>query len=94
MFPALHGPKKLPSFGPDVGHPLMVGRPNNNDGDGNITGKVKSLCSKLYRDYLISVNSQDFGNFLLELNSNKILNDCIEVQEKKKKLFSSWAIVA
>ena len=49
-----------------------VGRPNNNDGDGNITQKVKSLCFKLYRDYLISFNLQDVGNFFLELNSKRL----------------------
>ena len=49
-----------------------VGSPNNNDGDGNITQKVKSLCFKLYRDYLISFNSQDVGNFFLELNSKRL----------------------
>ena len=51
---------------------LMVGIPNNNNGDGNITQKVKSLCFKLYRDYLISFNSQDVGNFFLELNSKRL----------------------
>ena len=49
-----------------------VGSPNNNDGDGNITEKVKSLCFKLYRDYLISFNSQDVGKFFLELNSKRL----------------------
>ena len=64
--------KKLPSFGPDVWHALIVGSPNNNHGDGNITQKVKSLCFKLYRDYFISFNSQDVGNFFLELNSKRL----------------------
>ena len=49
-----------------------VGSPNNNDGDGNITQKVKSLCFKLYRDYLLSFNSQDVGNSFLELNSKRL----------------------
>ena len=51
---------------------LIVGSPNNKDGDGNITQKVKSLCFKLYRDYLILFNSQDVGNFFLELNSKRL----------------------
>ena len=72
MSPALHGHKNIPSFGPDVWHALIVGSPNNNDCDGNSTQKVKSLCFKLYRDYLISFNSQDVGNFFLELNSKRL----------------------
>ena len=42
--PCLAWPKKLPSFGPDVWHALIVGSPNNNDCDGNSTQIMKSLC--------------------------------------------------
>ena len=52
---------------------------SNNNGDGykNVTQKVKSRCLKLYRAHSISFNSSYASN---------ISRDCIEVQEKKKKV--------
>ena len=57
---------------------------SNNNGDGyeNITPKVKSRCFKLYRAYSILFNSSNVVNFLWSW----ILKECIEVQEKKKKV--------
>ena len=74
MFPALHGQKNFPRLVLTSG--MRSRKPKQQrrrpcDGDGNITQKVKSLCFKLYRDYLLSFNSQDVGNFFLELNSKR-----------------------
>ena len=57
---------------------------SNKNGDGyeNITPKVKSRCFKLYRAYSILFNSSNVVNFLWSW----ILKECIEVQEKKKKV--------
>ena len=57
---------------------------SNGDGDGyeNVTWKVKSRYFKIYRAYSISFNSSNVGNFFWSW----ILKDCIEVQEKKKKV--------
>ena len=57
---------------------------SNIDGDGyeNVTWKVNSRCFKLYCAYSISFNSSKVGNLFWSW----ILKDCIEVQEKKKKV--------
>ena len=44
--------------------------------------KENSHCFKLYRAYYVSYNSQNIGQFFC----GWILNDYIEVQEKKKKV--------
>ena len=57
----------------------------NNDSDvyrENVTLKVKSRCFKLYHAYSISFNSTNVGNFFWSW----ILKDCIELEEKKKKV--------
>ena len=57
---------------------------SNNNGDGykNVTLKVKLRCFKFYRAYSILFSSSSVDNFLWSW----ILKDCIEVQEKKKKV--------
>ena len=57
---------------------------STNDGDGyeNVTWKVKSRYFKIYHAYSISFNSSNVGSFFWSW----ILKDCIEVQEKKKKV--------
>ena len=63
-----------------------LGSLSNVDGDGdgyeNVTWKVNSGCFKLYRTYSISFNSSNVAIALWSW----ILKDCIEVQEKKKKV--------
>ena len=57
---------------------------SNNDSDGfeNINQEVCSRCLKLYRAYSISFCSSHVGEFFWSW----ILNGCIKVQEKEKKV--------
>ena len=54
--------KKLPSFGPDVGHALIVGRPNNNDGDGQHHSKsqVKKAFKFVFGDRNLRLRDSAF----------------------------------
>ena len=56
----------------------------NNDGGGykNVIWKVCSRCFKLYGVYSISFNSANNSEFCWSW----ILNECIKVQKKKKKI--------
>ena len=56
----------------------------NGDGYKNVTWNVNSHCFKLYRAYSISFNSANNDEFFWSW----ILKDCIEVQEKRRKLLS------
>ena len=53
----------------------------------NVTWKVNLRCLKLYRAYSISFNSSNVGKFFWSW----ILNDCIKVQENKKKVVVFWS---
>ena len=61
-----------------------IGSLSNSEGDvyENVALKVKSRCLKLYLAYSISFNSSSDGSFFWSWT----LNDCVEVQEKKKKV--------
>jgi len=61
-----------------------LGSLSNNNGNGyeNVTLNVKSLYFNLYRAYSILFSSSNVDNFFWSW----ILKDCMEVQEKKKKV--------
>ena len=61
-----------------------LGSLSNNDSDGyeNVIYKVKPHCFKLDRTYSMSFNSSNVGNIFWTW----VLKDCIEVQEKKRKV--------
>ena len=56
----------------------------NSDGYKKVTWNVNSRCFKLYRAYSISFNSANNDEFF----RSWIRKDCIEVQEKRRKLLS------
>ena len=62
----------------------LLGSLSNNDGDGceNVASKVKSRYFQLYRAYSISFSLSNVGKFFW----NWIQIECIEDQEKKKKV--------
>ena len=59
-----------------------IGSLGNNDNDGCKNVQVQLRSFKLYRAYSISFSSLNVGNFFVSW----ILKDCIEDQEKKKKV--------
>ena len=62
---------------------------SNNDADGyeNVILKVNSRCFKLYRAYTFSFSLSNVGKFFW----NWIQIECIEDQEKKKKVVVLWS---
>ena len=61
---------------------LLIGRLSNNDGD--VDG-YELRCLKLYRDYSISFNSSNVGNFFLELNYKGFIS---KFRKRKGQLLS------
>ena len=64
-------------------HSATIRTLSNNDSDSyeNVPWKVNSRCLRLYRAYSISFNLSNVDKFFWSW----ILEDCIEVQEKKKE---------
>ena len=70
----------------------ILGSLSRNDGDGyeNVSLKVKSRCfKKRYRDYSISFNSSNVGNFCLDLNSKNLYQSSGKENESRCRVFTS-----